>query len=1094
MSSEGGVTAASSFHSTLSHIVDGTESSKIIDNTTDEDIHETSVDSKSIPQVILENVEDVKEDVSQTLQPPKASNSDLSSNVSPGSLPRIPGTLNVNALSSNENSLQEDEDVPVNTSKTLDPGKPSVPIRSVNDIINSLDEPIHFNRVSTMSVDSLISDGIEASTDFDENKEEEEQEQEAADTTASTAAENQQEDGEEEATTTTVTTALGLVNISVPGSENKSIGEATLEESESKLGDIKNELVSGLQEAVDVQPKKVDLLDTGFQDLRNMESNQIGSNQIESATIESENENTPVESSSQDVAPQDIEVGEDVEPRKLPTFGTTSSSYVSSNFENGIIDDFMASSEDGLTLKTNSGDPDDSELFEKPIATSSNINIPSLSSSMNDISEEVGNITITEEDIDPLDDAFETPKPNTYAFSPKVANHSGSSSSFITPKIESYASPVVQPYSNRSISSPVVPGSVSHPAPTKPERSSPFSRSSLPKRKSGNKVKGVFSSFVNSMRGSTSSNDSNRNSGSATPSLKISTPYDAKHVHHVGVDKDGQYTGLPEEWEKLLTSSGISKIEQEKNPQAVMDIVAFYQDQAKNPEDKVFKKFNNSNAKLVSTQSFRTPKITQSSFTTPQSQIQPQFQTPIIQSTPENEEPKNSQFIPSRPAPRPPPSSSSKSLNVTSPLSRNHSSNSQITRSGTTSANTTPQLPGNQLFSPQRAAPPPPKIPPPVPQHNDLHPLNERKFQEQKLPPPPPPPVPVHNSPMQHEQEQAPPKIPSKNQQPVRDPKQAAIAAQRKKEEKKKRNAQVYAKLATICSEGDPSKLYRNLVKIGQGASGGVYTAYEVGSNLSVAIKQMNLEQQPKKELIINEILVMKGSKHKNIVNFIDSYLLKGDLWVVMEYMEGGSLTDVVTHSVMTEGQIGAVSRETLKGLKFLHSKGVIHRDIKSDNILLSMNGDIKLTDFGFCAQINEVNLKRTTMVGTPYWMAPEVVSRKEYGPKVDIWSLGIMIIEMIEGEPPYLNETPLRALYLIATNGTPNLKDPNALSNTLRNFLSWTLQVDPERRADATELLNDEFILEADDVSSLAPLVKLARMKKLQEQEEDEGDNTNES
>lgn len=127
-------------------------------------------------------------------------------------------------------------------------------------------------------------------------------------------------------------------------------------------------------------------------------------------------------------------------------------------------------------------------------------------------------------------------------------------------------------------------------------------------------------------------------------------------------------------------------------------------------------------------------------------------------------------------------------------------------------------------------------------------------------------------------------------------------------------------------------------------ASGGVYTAYQVGSNLSVAIKQMNLEQQPKKDLIINEILVMKESRHRNIVNFIDSFLFKGDLWVVMEYMEGGSLTDVVTCNIMTEGQIAAVSKECLEGLKHLHEHGVIHRDIKSDNILLSLQGDIKLS------------------------------------------------------------------------------------------------------------------------------------------------------
>jgi p21-activated kinase 1 len=156
----------------------------------------------------------------------------------------------------------------------------------------------------------------------------------------------------------------------------------------------------------------------------------------------------------------------------------------------------------------------------------------------------------------------------------------------------------------------------------------------------------------------------------------------------------------------------------------------------------------------------------------------------------------------------------------------------------------------------------------------------------------------------------------------------------------------VVAALKRICSEGDPRDIYRGFTKIGQGASGGVYTGHERGSNRLVAIKQMNLEQQPKKDLIINEILVMKESSHPNIVNFIDSYLCGGELWVVMEFMEGGSLTDVVTFNIMSEGQIASVCRETLKGLQHLHSKGVIHRDIKSDNILLSMEGNIKLSKF----------------------------------------------------------------------------------------------------------------------------------------------------
>lgn len=200
---------------------------------------------------------------------------------------------------------------------------------------------------------------------------------------------------------------------------------------------------------------------------------------------------------------------------------------------------------------------------------------------------------------------------------------------------------------------------------------------------------------------------------------------------------------------------------------------------------------------------------------------------------------------------------------------------------------------------------------------------------------------------------------------------------------KKMSDEEILEKLRTIVSVGDPNRKYTKMEKIGQGASGTVYTAIESSTGMEVAIKQMNLSQQPKKELIINEILVMRENKHPNVVNYLDSYLVSEELWVVMEYLPGGSLTDVVTETCMDEGQIAAVCREVLQALEFLHSNQVIHRDIKSDNILLGLDGSVKLTDFGFCAQISPEQSKRTTMVGTPYWMAPEVVTRKQYGPKV---------------------------------------------------------------------------------------------------------------
>ncbi|KAK2463510.1 hypothetical protein APHAL10511_004261 [Amanita phalloides] len=499
---------------------------------------------------------------------------------------------------------------------------------------------------------------------------------------------------------------------------------------------------------------------------------------------------------------------------------------------------------------------------------------------------------------------------------------------------------------------------------------------------------------------------------------EISTPYDPVHLTHVGFNSStGEFTGLPKEWQQLLQESGISRQEQEKNPQAVMDIVKFYQE---GPVNDVWDK-------LGAVAPIPTQQLPQRSPPPPPSPIGPP---------------------PYRPAPSP--------ATVAIP-SLDRSTSARIpSRSNKPTdlgrANTTRDRP-----SPAPAGPLPATQQPSKPSSASSNP----------------------DLPLKHNKD---PRAVSTTGQPTIHAqsslaKVSGVATPRKRTKDRTKDEDVIKRLQAICTDADPTKLYRSLVKIGQGASGGVYTAYQVGSNLSVAIKQMDLDKQPKKELIINEILVMRSSRHPNIVNYIDSFLYKNDLWVVMEYMEGGSLTDVVTANLMTEGQIAAVSRETAQGLEHLHRHGVIHRDIKSDNVLLSMQGDIKLTDFGFCAQISDpTQAKRTTMVGTPYWMAPEVVTRKAYGPKVDIWSLGIMAIEMIEGEPPYLNQNPLKALYLIATNGTPQIANPENLSQVFADYLAKTLEVDADKRPTATELLQHPFFRLSEPLRTLTPLIKAAR------------------
>ncbi len=413
----------------------------------------------------------------------------------------------------------------------------------------------------------------------------------------------------------------------------------------------------------------------------------------------------------------------------------------------------------------------------------------------------------------------------------------------------------------------------------------------------------------------------------------------------------------------MLQESGISKDEQKQNPQAIVDIMTFVEENAEGKgEDEVWRKFDHARASesVPSSLSLLMPTSNQHLSTINSPPASPRFPQnaegsfenprappPIPRSVPTTNNagpnapsPNQPVLIPGRPAPRPPgapPAANYLSVSVAPqppnvvqepPAGYGRSSEEIVSRSRSLSnANDDwnrdqglqRQVSKSQVNAPvpySRTTPAGSGSPLPYQHAQDHAAATTQQALANKQ---------IERS---RSQRQAPPQqvSPISPQQPFNaspDPQNVPVPAVQpragaptpRRQPKRSTGIDIVARLNAICSTGDPMKKYRNLNKIGQGASGGVYTANEVGTNRCVAIKQMNLEQQPKKDLIINEILVMKDSKHKNIVNFMDSYLRQGDLWVIMEYMEGGSLTDVVTFNMMSEGQIAAVCREVWQSL-----------------------------------------------------------------------------------------------------------------------------------------------------------------------------------
>uniref|UniRef100_A0A674C2T8 non-specific serine/threonine protein kinase n=1 Tax=Salmo trutta TaxID=8032 RepID=A0A674C2T8_SALTR len=254
-----------------------------------------------------------------------------------------------------------------------------------------------------------------------------------------------------------------------------------------------------------------------------------------------------------------------------------------------------------------------------------------------------------------------------------------------------------------------------------------------------------------------------------------------------------------------------------------------------------------------------------------------------------------------------------------------------------------------------------------------------------------------------------------------------------------------------------PEEVFDVLEKLGEGSYGSVFKANYKETGEIVAIKQVPVESDLQE--IIKEISIMQQCNSPHVVRYYGSYFKNSDLWIVMEYCAAGSVSDIIRlrNKTLTEDEIATIVQSTLKGLEYLHFMRKIHRDIKAGNILLNAEGQAKLADFGVAGQLTDTMAKRNTVIGTPFWMAPEVIQEIGYNCVADIWSLGITAIEMAEGKPPYADIHPMRAIFMIPTNPPPTFRNPDLWSELFQEFVSQCLVKNPENRATATQLLQDE-------------------------------------
>ncbi|XP_032397779.1 STE20-like serine/threonine-protein kinase isoform X3 [Etheostoma spectabile] len=290
----------------------------------------------------------------------------------------------------------------------------------------------------------------------------------------------------------------------------------------------------------------------------------------------------------------------------------------------------------------------------------------------------------------------------------------------------------------------------------------------------------------------------------------------------------------------------------------------------------------------------------------------------------------------------------------------------------------------------------------------------------------------------------------------------------------------------------NPEEIWDIIGELGDGAFGKVYKAQNKQNGTLAAAKVIDTKTEDELEDYMVEIDILASCNHHHIVKLLDAFYFEGKLWILIEFCAGGAVDAIMLEleRPLTEPQIRVVCRQTLEALSYLHENKVIHRDLKAGNILLSLDGEVKLADFGVSAKNTKTLQRRDSFIGTPYWMAPEVVmcetsKDRPYDFKADIWSLGITLIELAQIEPPNHEMNPMRVLLKIAKSEPPTLMHPSRWSPEFNDFLRKALDKNVDNRWGTLQLLQHPFVTSVTDSRPLRELIAEAKAEVTEEIED---------